>query len=234
MNPVSEILHSIQQDLVDGGATSPPIDLPWTSQTFLESKSFEKIHSDTLPCSLDEYFQRFMSDTSAFFTMHHDAKGNWDVDLGPWTPDVRFGHVRKQIFKTELEKCPGVSSTAVEEYQAYVRETDRRIVYEMKTFTLDVPYATYFSIEKKYTIEAMDESNCRIDVELNVLFSKSTVFKSRIESNTKKAVRVVTKELHELAQQHLVNEETIVSPTTRSSFLLVKYLEDQEEVIQSD
>lgn len=174
------------------------------------------VYDDVLPCSVSELERSFFADTAALsIEQFHIDAGDHDVALTPWAPDpsspdvlVRTLSLLKQLAPNPMlpKECP------LDKKMRLTRWREGRVLVIASTVsTQKTPFCDYFTTcEAIYVADsdaelpipaheraphgaAANHGGCRFVASIAVTFVKSTVFASRIVSESVSASGVAFK-----------------------------------------
>ncbi|TMW66523.1 hypothetical protein Poli38472_004288 [Pythium oligandrum] len=210
-----DVTCPMQRTVSDNSLTVAPRDISMT-----------RLLEETMAVSCDDFLERFILDDATFGLDEFNRRiGSSEIKVNPWTaPSVdadgfTLGSTRSMQFRVPVESPIGPKSTLVDVVQCSKTEKNVRLI-ESSTRLVDIPYGDYFSVEDRWSIvpHPTDTNACTLTIELKVVFSKSTFWKSTIESraiadNKTKWMRWV-----QMAKAHLGGEDVVEpSATTESS-----------------
>lgn len=101
------------------------------------------------------------------------------------------------------------------------RVDDRsQLTFKNKTYSLDVPYGTYFTVETMYQIHSIDDATCKLRFLCGVHFTKYTIFKSQIKKGSIIGTRMSCKKMLEMLEKEIKarkDKKTVGIPWTPTS-----------------
>ena len=127
----------------------------------------------------------------------------------PGEDNVSSAPTRIMTMKT---KTPVGSRTKVSKLQWYFwlgsSPDTHTLVLHTSSTSWDVPYASYFTVEDRFVVRSVpeDPSKCILRVYLEVHFSRSTIIRSMINKNARKAATAAYREWYEMAAEALAQE----------------------------
>lgn len=144
-----------------------------------------------IPCDLDTFFDMFWKDGS-FFIQHQNNLGGTGVKLSKWTRHRDFGHARDASWQHPVKAggAFGPKSTGVQQTQRYrFYPAARALVIETSQVMADIPYGDYFRIDVRWDMREISSggkdkaAKVHVMVGMAIPFSKSTMFRNKIEAN---------------------------------------------------
>eukprot|EP00898_Chlorokybus_atmophyticus_P004158 jgi/Chlat1/4743/Chrsp308S00816 len=162
------------------------------------SAKMEEIVSTELPVSVETFFEQFLADKCGFTEEWRVTRGDSDIRTTPWTQEV-LGHgwaVREVTFRSPVKASFGPRSTMVHETQrhhAFGSATPQvHLVLESSQVLQDIPFGDHFSVETRVDVSPLPPApgggktaRCLLKVYLEVVFSKKTMWRPKIESGVK-------------------------------------------------
>eukprot|EP00020_Sapocribrum_chincoteaguense_P000309 CAMPEP_0170753312 /NCGR_PEP_ID=MMETSP0437-20130122/12427_1 /TAXON_ID=0 /ORGANISM="Sexangularia sp." /LENGTH=700 /DNA_ID=CAMNT_0011092425 /DNA_START=28 /DNA_END=2126 /DNA_ORIENTATION=- len=138
-----------------------------------------------LPVTPVEFFCLFYGNDATFTRRFRAARGETDLNIGPWTPHAELENVRDVHWVTPVNAIIGPPTSRLQETQRY-HLTESLLTVETVSITPDVPYGDCFYVESRWIVELIPAApgtppTSRVSVTAGVHFIKSvTLFKSRI------------------------------------------------------
>ncbi|OVA14958.1 GRAM domain [Macleaya cordata] len=149
---------------------------------------YTKVAESKFPIQVEEFFNLFFSDDAVnFVESFHRRCGDKDFRCSSWYKHEQIGHARDLSFQHPIKIYFGAKSSHCQEVQKFRVYRDSHLVIETSQEVGDVPYADYFRVQGLWDVEEdVTEKNncCLLRVYVNVAFSKKTVWKGKIETNT--------------------------------------------------
>ncbi|GAB9468490.1 hypothetical protein Gpo141_00005806 [Globisporangium polare] len=183
--------------------------------------SMTQIVEEMFDVSADEFMSEFFWDDAKFgLDTFGASQGYTEMKCNPWmTPleddESSFGMTRSLQFRVPVDAPIGPKSSRVDVLQCVKTGEQNVRVVETSTRLVDIPYGDYFSVEDRWTLvpSGSNQKSCKLFIELKVVFSKSTFWKSKIE--TRAIADNKTKWLLwvETAKKHLANKDARQSAT---------------------
>jgi len=158
-----------------------------------------ELASATFEISIHQFFNHFLADNASFsLAKFHEFQGDTDVSVTNWTETYRNDQesedARELRFKRQLRSPIGPAATRTTKMQRCRRFGQRGIIMNTVMTMEDIPYRDCFSIEERWvaepcTIGGINTNNqrlgTRIRFEFQVVWTKTTIWKRRIESSSK-------------------------------------------------
>jgi hypothetical protein len=139
----------------------------------------------TLPVTPVEFFCLFYGNDTTFTRRFRAARGETDLNIGPWMPHAELENVRDVHWVTPVNAVIGPPTSRLQETQRY-HLTESLLTVETVSITPDVPYGDCFYVESRWIVERVpgppgSPPTSRLSVTAGVHFIKSvTLFKGRI------------------------------------------------------
>ena len=165
-------------------------------EELLSSKDYEKdgflggvdelseLLQEDMPVTPTRFFQLFVSNESTFEKDYHEARGDTDVKVEPWSPHETFGTTRNVFYVLKLSGPIGPPTTRTKEVHRYHLQKDRLII-DTSMNMLDAPYGDYFRVESQWMINLNpDGQSSHVRISAKAVFMKSTMMKGTISSRT--------------------------------------------------
>ena len=211
--PKQDLLKRIE------GIAGPPVERPATpdvadtpeharstakafSREVDSTKLAETLHTCTLPVSVDEFFAHFLADGCGFpLTKFHEGQGDLEVACTPWASSDGE-HDRELRFRRLLNNPMGPKSartTKIQRCRAFGRHG---LVLHGVLSMEDIPYRDCFAIHDRWVVTPRDDG---VDVafEFEIKWSKSTIFKRKIESSSRSDLQAYYDAYAAAARAHL-------------------------------
>lgn len=143
--------------------------------------------------SANEFFDKFLSDNAEFSIdkFYIEEMGHVNVNRTEWK-ELEPGsstQIRDINFMMKVKDVPFISQTRVHKAQKLKKEAlekgGEQFILSGSSSSLDVPYSSYFSIEDTWEIIPYTQDKCVVRTSICVNFTKSTMFRSKIEKKTK-------------------------------------------------
>ncbi|KAF1315974.1 hypothetical protein FI667_g15706, partial [Globisporangium splendens] len=185
--------------------------------------SMTQIVETTFDISVDEFMVEFFWDGAAFGMDEFGTRqGSTEMKCNPWMTledEATYGMTRSLQFRVPVDAPIGPKSSRVDVLQCAKKGEHNVRFIETSTRLVDIPYGDYFSVEDRWTLIPRSSSSCKLFIELKVVFSKSTFWKSKIETRAIADNKSKWLEWVDLARQHLQQkqEQQTQKPTTAIS-----------------
>lgn len=181
--------------------------------------------------SVDHFVTLFLNDDAIYsytdFLKDTDAT---EISCEPWNPypeDETYGFSRSLQFRVPVEAPIGPNSTRVDVLQRLRHlETGNKIL-ETSTRLEDIPYGDYFTVEDRWTIQSIRDEKCRVKFEIAIAFTKSTIWKSKIESRAKEDCKLKFQKWCQMAKNQL-------NPSTTTRPVVEEQEEKKEKILIHD
>ncbi|KDD76231.1 hypothetical protein H632_c306p0 [Helicosporidium sp. ATCC 50920] len=153
--------------------------LPKRPETMTEVKSFE------LPCTLQTFWDTFLSDRSRFWKSFHEACGEQSVKLSRWH-GVQGAVMRDLEFVKMLSGGLGADRAYCSQTQRLSVHRGPSLLFQSCQVMNDIPYADHFTVETFWTLESVPSKKAvKISACVGVPFTKRTMLKSVIEKGAR-------------------------------------------------
>ncbi|KAJ8613378.1 hypothetical protein CTAYLR_002305 [Chrysophaeum taylorii] len=150
-----------------------------------------ELNSTTLAVTIERFFAQFLADDAPFsLAKFHEFQGDTDVAATPWAQATRSEreseHTRELRFVRRLTSPIGPNSTRTTKMQRCRVFGSRGIVVNTVMSMEDIPYRDCFTIEDRWVAEPTpDNERTRVRFEFQVVWTKATFWKRRIENSSK-------------------------------------------------
>mmetsp|Transcript_18210 Transcript_18210/g.55823 ORF Transcript_18210/g.55823 Transcript_18210/m.55823 type:complete len:722 (-) Transcript_18210:277-2442(-) len=154
-----------------------------------------ELTATTLPITIDKFFEHFLADDAPFsLAKFHEFQRDAEVSVTPWTevpqkkttPENSSEHTRVVRFRRRLKSPIGPASTRTTKMQRCRCFGRRGIVVNTVMTMEDIPYRDCFTVEDRWVAEpSADGRETRVRFEFQVAWTKTTIWKRRIEVNSK-------------------------------------------------
>jgi len=153
-----------------------------------------ELQSTTLPMTIDKFFEHFLADDAGYsLAKFHEFQRDEEVSVTPWTevpankPTADGSeHTRVLRFRRRLKSPIGPASTRTTKMQRCRTFSRRGIVVNTVMTMEDIPYRDCFTVEDRWVAEpTADKRKTRVRFEFQVVWTKATIWKRRIEASSK-------------------------------------------------
>ena len=160
----------------------------------LKETVLDSIH---LPCSLDEFYEKFIANDSphSFGSFQKSAIGDFELEVEKWEKNrggtAANSRKRTITFRHPLKHKLGPKDARMEKRQQLHLVPGHGILLKSCTYGKGFPAADAFHVEDMWIIESCitdaDESGSGVSMSVffQIQYSKSTMFKKMIDVNTK-------------------------------------------------
>ncbi|KAJ4458945.1 hypothetical protein PAPYR_5228 [Paratrimastix pyriformis] len=148
---------------------------------------------ESIPATLDTLLRVLASQTwlDHYFRKEVDGK---EISMSPWTPSGPQERTRTADFTVPTGQNFGPKFTKVHEIHTLRYLHRRRIILDVHTDTIDVPYSTYFYYLARTVATQTSDCQLTFDVSMGVTFVKKTFMKGKIEKiTTQRGTTVLTR-----------------------------------------
>ncbi|KAI3852821.1 hypothetical protein MKX03_028655 [Papaver bracteatum] len=203
---------------------------------------FTKVAESKFEIQVEEFFNHFFSDAAVgFVESFHKKCGDKDFRCSSWYEHETIGHARDVSFLHPIKLYLGAKFGQCQEVQKFRVYRNSHLVIETSQEVGDVPYADYFRVQGLWDVKKVrNETNlCLVRVYVNVAFSKKTMWKGKIESNTidecRDAYAIWMENALELVKQKALSklESGVSSPSVNPSLNAIPNDEVQLETVGS-
>lgn len=192
-------------------------------QAFIKEEVLVSICNDIFPCTAEQFFNTLLNNDSNFTNMFRLERKDTNLTMGQWhTADEYDGQVREITFRSLCNSpmCP--PDTAVTEWQHAVLSPDKNVlVFETVQQPHDVPFASYFEVHCKWSVETNSEFSSNIDIKAGAHFKKWCVMQSKIKTGAineyKKEVEMMLRVGRSYIQSKTSSEELEKAPSDSSA-----------------
>ncbi|ETV84916.1 hypothetical protein, variant 1 [Aphanomyces astaci] len=163
---------------------------------------FMDVAHDTFAISSDEFVDLFLSERAIYgIAEANRRRGATDIVCGEWTPD-QDGRVytRSVTFTQPVDAPIGPKSSRVDVRQSRYHVNDTTMHVDTTTKLHDIPYGDCFKVDDRMIMSWSTPSSCDVVMQLRVVFVKSTLWRSLIESRAKAECKQKSVEWLELAK----------------------------------
>jgi hypothetical protein len=110
-----------------------------------------------------------------------------------------------------------VQSLKTQDLETFVNEK-KAIIKESNSFR-GIPYAEYFSVNTIWTVNEISPQQCKVVIELDVVFHYSTWLSGTIRSNTSAELQDVFTTWEQYAEHKLQTKQSLKKPSTKANSL---------------
>lgn len=151
--------------------------------------------SAELSCQLQTFFELFISnDAEKGIPAFHETQGDSDIQATPWkVAGGALGMTREIRFVHPMSAPIGPSSTRAVKLQRCRLYGEHGLIIETSTHLEDIPMSDYFQIDDRCVVQPGrdGDSGVCVDVEVEIKFFKSTMFRKTIEAKSLQETREV-------------------------------------------
>eukprot|EP00903_Cladosiphon_okamuranus_P007548 g7323.t1 len=150
--------------------------------------------STEVPCKLEDFFRLFVSnDAEKGLPAFHESQGDSNVVATPWkVAGGALGMTREIRFVHPVSAPIGPDSTRAVKLQRCRLFDEHGLILETSTHLEDILMSDYFQIDDRCVVQpGEDDSVVRVDVEVEIKFFKSTMFRKTIETKSLSETRRV-------------------------------------------
>ena len=153
-----------------------------------------ELTSTILPVTIDKFFAHFLADNAGYsLPKFHEFQRDGEVQSTPWvavpsqTPEARDSEQTRIVrFRRKLRSPIGPASTRTTKMQRCRIFGRRGIVVNTVMTMEDIPYRDCFTVEDRWVAEPTDDKRqTRVRFEFQVVWTKTTIWKRRIETSSK-------------------------------------------------
>lgn len=199
------------------GNNSMTEDLSWTSLLHdAKSYSHTAVKDLELRCSLDTFFDLFISDSANnSIQKYMQGSGDEDVYCSSWERD---DSVMKRVinYKHPVNSPMAPPLARARREQKFRRYAGNGMALESKTVVEDVPMTDCFFVVEMIRVAAMKENQISVTMAFDIRFVKSTMFKGIITRTTNAEVEKSLKGLAEYMSKNLDHTKHPVSSLEES------------------
>ena len=141
-----------------------------------------------LDVDVEGFFEHFLSDAATFpLARFHETEGDLDISTTPWVSAARGEHDRELRFRRLITSPIGPPSTRTTKVQRVKAFGKNGLVMHTVMSMEDIPYRDCFTIHDRWVVRPADgdPATTRVTFEFEVKWTKSTIWKRRIESSSK-------------------------------------------------
>ncbi|CAM9165693.1 unnamed protein product [Pylaiella littoralis] len=166
-----------------------------------------------IPCQLQEFFKLFVSnDAEKGIPAFHESLGDSDVQATPWkVAGGALGMTREIRFVHPISAPIGPNRTRAVKLQRCRLYDEHGLVLETSTHLEDIVMSDYFQIDDRCVVQPGQKGAVRVDVEVEIKFFKSTMFRKTIETKSLSETRQVWESFIAMAKD-AIQKRTPVLP----------------------
>ncbi|KAG2379577.1 hypothetical protein C9374_006694 [Naegleria lovaniensis] len=141
------------------------------------------IITDVLPVSITDAWYILKSDNINFQNEHHKTREETNVQYTPYVKvDNNPGIMRKLFFVAKINNSIGPKSSRMECVErAILCKGKKKIINQISTFGLDIPFSDTFRVNNYWILEDIDGKSCSVKIMSGVYFLKSSLLRWKIE-----------------------------------------------------
>ena len=171
--------------------TSDELRADWMRQRDSKTPTYEETVIDgfRLACTLDEYFDMFLSNDSEqhSYGSYQRKLGDSELDVSPWQLSEKDGmslcRIVSYVHPVNAPMAP--PSAAASKTQTFRRWGEHGMCIETRTEVKDVPMTDCFHVDDQILIEPTPDGGVSITGRFEIRFIKRTMFRSIITNTTK-------------------------------------------------
>ena len=171
--------------------TSDELRADWIKHRDSETPTYEETVIDgfRLACTLDEYFDMFLSNDSEQYSYgsYQRKLGDSELDVSPWQLSEKDGisllRIVSYVHPVNAPMAP--PSAAASKTQTFRRWGEHGMCIETRTEVKDVPMTDCFHVDDQILIEPTPDGGVSITGRFEIRFIKRTMFRSIISNTTK-------------------------------------------------
>jgi hypothetical protein len=177
---LSEFNQSVDNDAIGLSSSKDEIYFPPVDA----EKVFECCKIE-LKMPLGQIYEKFLKDGAEYSwdKFYQEAVGNTNVSITEWKEIEPNISIRDLNFLIKVKDVPFVTQTRVHKAQKLKKDGDKYTLSGSST-SLDIPYSSYFHIEDTWEF-VPNGDRCVLRTTAFVNFTKSTMFKFKIEKKTR-------------------------------------------------
>ncbi|KAF0974173.1 hypothetical protein FDP41_006783 [Naegleria fowleri] len=143
----------------------------------------KEIVTDILPVSITDAWYILKSDNTHFQNEHHKSREETNVQYTPYVKVANNpGIMRKVFFVAKINNSIGPKSSRMECVErAVLCKGKKKIINQISTFGLDIPFSDTFRVNNYWIFEDIDGKSCSIKILSGVYFLKSSLLRWKIE-----------------------------------------------------
>ena len=171
--------------------TSEELRADWIKHRDSKTPTYEETVIDgfRLACTLDEYFDMFLSNDSEqhSYGSYQRKLGDSELDVSPWQLSEKDGmslcRIVSYVHPVNAPMAP--PSAAASKTQTFRRWGEHGMCIETRTEVKDVPMTDCFHVDDQILIEPTPDGGVSITGRFEIRFIKRTMFRSIITNTTK-------------------------------------------------
>ncbi|DBA93644.1 TPA: hypothetical protein ACH3X3_013719 [Trebouxia sp. C0006] len=191
----------------EGGA-APPAPLAAT-----------KLLDSILHVELHDFCRKFLADEAVFWQEFHESRGDMQIRLSSWSRHTALGHVRELSFVSPIKALIGPPQAECHQSQRYRMYRGNHLVLETSQSMPNIPFGDHFTVEVRWDITQVggDPSQCRVQSQVSVPFSKATWWKKAIQKGSIDSCREAHEDWLAKVQATLAAPAHVLAPPTHST-----------------
>ncbi|KAL5197726.1 hypothetical protein ABZP36_001238 [Zizania latifolia] len=191
----SEVPENESEDKCSAATALNPFILgPFDDDAPYVPEPYTLITESKFQVPVEVLFNVLLSDSAfGFLDDFHKKCGDKEFRCSPWLLDEQGGLVRDVSFLHPIKIYLGAKFGTCQEVQKLRVYKNRHLMIQTSQQIGDAPYGDHFTVEGIWDVEqdSLDESSCYLRVYINVVFSKKTIFRGKIDQSTKDECREV-------------------------------------------
>jgi len=179
--------------------------------------------------SLEQFYDTFLNNNAIYSIdkFYNEVMGHTGVTIAEWKEIQPNEFVRDLDFVVKVKDVPFVSQTRVHKSQKLKKEEGKCTLIGSSN-SLDIPYSNYFYVEDTWEVVPLSSNKCVIRSTACVIFTKSTIFKGKIEKKTKEEITKETDKWVEFISIKGIGNEIF---NEKKNFQRRKSVADEEKVL---
>lgn len=141
---------------------------------------------EVLPCSLDDFFEKFVANDAPFpYRTYMESSGDTVLEVTNWQKDENDIYSRIIEYNHPVNAPLAPPEARARKEQRYRFYGKSGLSIETDTYVEDVPMADCFYVTDRLLVEPNDDGAVIILAEFDIRFVKRTMFRSMISNTTR-------------------------------------------------